>query len=69
MRTEVEEMLESSEYQRLQKELLEMQIKINKHNYEIEPWKLILTAMGTGAALTIAFTALATFILLQLGVR
>lgn len=43
-----------------------MQIRIAKRDYEVEPWKLILAAMGTAAATTIALTALATLILYQI---
>lgn len=59
-------MNESDELQRKQKELLEMQIRFAKRDYEIEPWKLILTTIGTTAAVILALLALATFILIQL---
>jgi len=56
----------TDEIQRLQKELLQMQVRIAKREYDIEPWKWILTIFASGAAVAIAAVAVATFIMVQL---
>lgn len=54
---------ESSELQRKQRELLELQVKLSFLQLQLEPWKIFLTGALTAAAIIASLTAVFTLVL------
>jgi len=54
---------ETSELQRKQRELLELQVKLSFLQLQLEPWKIFLTGALTAAAIIASLTAVFTLVL------